>query len=66
MQLWLAGLILGSVIMFLLLQESVWEHRWWPVSIVLIIIWHIVSQIILNKYITDGKRIKLPFWWLFL
>lgn len=46
--------------------EVAGEQYWWPVSIALIILWHAVSQTVLNKYVTDGKRIKWPFWWLFL
>jgi hypothetical protein len=68
-QLWLAGLLVGTIVTLLAhpqFWEFVAEYYWWPVSVLLILAWHIVSQTILNKYITDGKRIKWPFWWLFL
>lgn len=68
-QLWLAGLLLGTLIM-VLLQPQWWEfvgrNACWPVSVLCIIFWHIVSQIVLNRWVTDGKRIKWPFVWLFL
>jgi hypothetical protein len=68
-QLWLAGLLLGSIVT-LICHPQTWqflgENYQWPVSIVLIIAWHVTSQIILNKYVTDGKRINWPFAWLFL
>jgi hypothetical protein len=68
-QLWLAGAVLGTVVMLLLHPEFwrfVGDYIWWPVSIVLIILWHVASQIALNKYVTDGKSIKWPWVWLFL
>ena len=69
MQLGLVGLLLGSIVT-LVSHPQTWElvadNYWWPASIVLIIAWHIGSQALLNNYVTDGKRIKYPFWWLFL
>jgi hypothetical protein len=67
-QLWLAGLLVSSLIV-LLLHPSFWElvveYVDWPISILVIICWHIASQITLNKWVTDGKTIKKPFLWLF-
>lgn len=47
-QLWLAGLLVSTVIM-LLLHPQWWEfvgrNAWWPISVILIIMWHIASQV---------------------
>lgn len=67
-QLYLAGALLGSLCTLLLHPrwwQLVYDNIWWPLSIVFIICWHITSQQILNRVITDGKRIKWPFVWLF-
>ena len=68
MQLWLASVPLGLIIA-LLLHPQFWgwvgRHIWWPLSTVLMLLWHIMSQVLLNTYVTDGKRIKKPFVWLF-
>lgn len=67
-QLALAGTLL-MVLIGALLHPNFWEfvgeHFWWPVSVVIIIFWHIISQALLNKYVVDGTRIKRPFLWLF-
>lgn len=68
-QLVMAGTFLMGVIGALIhpnFWQFVGQHYWWPISIVIIILWHIISQMLLNKYVTaDGKRIKWPFLWLF-
>ena len=68
-QLYLAGGLVGSV-MALLLHPEWWrlvhKHMWWPISIAFIVLWHLTSQLLLNRVVTDGKRIKWPFVWLFL
>lgn len=67
-QLWIGALVLGAVLVPLLHPEFwvfVRDNIGWPISIALIILWHILSQIFLNRYVTDGKRIKKPFVWLF-
>lgn len=67
-QLWIGALVLGAVLVPLLHPEFwvfVRDNIGWPISIALIIVWHILSQIFLNRYVTDGKRIKKPFVWLF-
>jgi hypothetical protein len=67
-QLLLAGGLIGFII-GALLHPQFWEvvrvHVWWPVSIALIILWHVITQKLLNTYVTDHKRIKRPFVWLF-
>lgn len=67
-QLWLGTLVLGAIFVPALHPEFwvfVHDNIGWPLSIAVIIGWHIVSQIFLNRYVTDGKRIKRPFVWLF-
>ena len=67
-QLWLASVPIG-VIIGLLLHPQFWslmgKYIWWPLSTVLMLLWHIGTQVLLNTYVTDGKRIKKPFVWLF-
>eukprot|EP00892_Ulva_mutabilis_P009433 jgi/Ulvmu1/6862/UM031_0067.1 len=67
-QLWLGALVLGAIFVALL-HPSFWtlvrEYVGWPLSLAVILCWHILSQIFLNKYVTDGKRIRWPFVWLF-
>ena len=67
-QLLLAGVYIGAIAAALLhpqFWEMVWRHKWWPISFVLIALWHNLSQRVLNSVVTDGKRIKYPFVWLF-
>lgn len=67
-QLLLAGGLLSMLLAALLhpqFWEVVGEHIWWPISFVLITLWHMISQKLLNKYVTNGKRIRWPFVWLF-
>jgi hypothetical protein len=67
-QLLLAGCLLTLIIAALLhpqFWETVRDHIWWPVSIALITIWHILAQKLLDTYVTDGKCIKRPFIWIF-
>ena len=58
-----------GIIAAALLHPQFWlmleRHKWWPISFVLIALWHKLSQGLLNKVVTDGKRIKYPFVWLF-
>ena len=67
-QLWLGALTLGAVLVPLL-HPDFWvfvrAHIGWPISIAAILCWHIVSQVFLNRFVTDGKRIRWPFVWLF-
>lgn len=46
--------------------QFVGQYYWWPVSFMIVGLWHLISQKLLNKFVTDGKRIKRPFLWLFL
>jgi hypothetical protein len=67
-QLLLAGCLLTLIIAALLHQqfwEMVRDTIWWLVSIAFIILWHILAQQLLNRYVTDGKCIKRPFVWIF-
>lgn len=68
-QLWLAALVLGAVLIPVL-HPSFWalvgDNIGWVISFFIILAWHILSQLMLNRVVTDGKRIKRPFVWLFL
>eukprot|EP00892_Ulva_mutabilis_P002674 jgi/Ulvmu1/12407/UM009_0056.1 len=68
-QLWLGGAVLGAVLIPLL-HPSFWrlvgDNLGWVISLAFILAWHILSQLLLNRYVTDGKRILRPFMWLFL
>ena len=67
-QLLLAGGLVGLLVGTLLhpqFWEVVGEHKQRPISFLVITLWHVISQAALNKYVTDGKRIKHPFVWVF-
>lgn len=67
-QLVLAGNFLCLIVAALLhpkFWELVGDYYGWPVSFVLIFLWHALSQKLLNTYVTDGKSIRRPFVWLF-
>jgi hypothetical protein len=67
-QLLLAGSLLTLVIGALLhpqFWELVRERIWWPVSIALIVLWHVLTQKLLNTFVTHRKHIRRPFVWLF-
>jgi hypothetical protein len=68
-QLWTAGILISAVLVpfghprfWVFVRANIA----WPISVVLIIIWHVVTQILLQKYVTPGASIKHPFAWLFL
>eukprot|EP00892_Ulva_mutabilis_P009432 jgi/Ulvmu1/6861/UM031_0066.1 len=67
-QLWLGGAVLGAVLVALL-HPSFWrllrDNIGWVISLAIILAWHVLSQLLLNRYVTDGKRILRPFMWLF-
>ena len=68
-QLWAAGVVL-SAIFVPIGHPGFWAfvraNVAWPLSIVAIIAWHALSQVLLQKYVTPGTSIKRPFAWLFL
>ena len=68
-QLWLGSLVLGAVLVPLL-HPSFWDlvrdNIGWVISFSFILLWHILSQLFLNRYVTDGRRILRPFMWLFV
>lgn len=68
-QLWWAGLTLGAIL-GALLHPAFWtfvdKYRAWPISVAFIILWHVLSQQALSKWVTPGTEIKRPLLWFYL
>lgn len=67
-QLWWAGVTL-SLILAALLHPGFWrlvaENKAWPISVIAIFVWHMVSQLALSRWVTPGTEIKRPLLWFF-
>jgi hypothetical protein len=63
-QLWMIGAILGLLIAALL-HPAFWilvaRHWPWVVSLVFVSLWHVLTQLLLNRKLSDGKVVRRPY-----
>jgi MFS family permease len=64
LQLWLIGCVLGALV-GALAHPAFWrlvrDQAPWIASVVAVILWHVASQLLLNRSLSDGKTIRRPF-----
>jgi hypothetical protein len=68
-QLWWAGLTMGAIVAGILhpaFWRLVFKYIGWPISIIVITLWHMLSQMAIARWVTPRRSIEHTLLWFYL